>query len=59
MLDVEPEEFQIPAQRVERNVAEGVAHVGGGIRSHSADVHLDRLAVGGSEVLNISAEGVI
>ena len=50
VVHLKTEMFQIPAQHVEGDVAEGVADVGGRVRGDATDVHLDGVAVGGGEL---------
>ena len=50
VVHLETDMLQIPAQHVEGDVAQGVADVGGGIRSDAADIHLDGVAIGGGEL---------
>ena len=51
--------LQVAPQHVERHVAQGVAHVGGGVGRHSANVHLDARRVGGGERLGLAGQGVV
>ena len=51
--------LEITPKGVKDHVAERVPDVGGGIRGHSAHVHLDQIAFGGNELLDLSAQGVV
>ena len=59
VLDRITQVFQVPAQNIESDVAQGVADVGGGIGGDSADVHLDGFPVRGRELLGLSGQGVV
>ena len=59
MAHVKSQEFQISSECVERNVAQGMPHVSRRIWCHTADVHLNGVAVCRRKILDIASEGVI
>ena len=59
MLDLVALVFQVAAEGVENDVAEGVADVGGRVRRHPTDVHLYGFAVGRNEVQFLAGKGIV
>ena len=59
MLHLVSDVFQIAAQHIKYDVAQSVSHVSGGIGSHAANVHFDRLTVGRNELAFLAGQGVV
>ena len=51
--------FQIAAQHIKYDVAQSVSYVSRRIGSHAANVHFDRLTVGGNELVFLAGQGVV